>query len=102
MRTTALPPTKMLSPTIAAYWVDVMCRSYATGYCRRMTRRILRLFAIIERPAAWTLLCGGVLTFGGVLVGLIAVGEARWATLLISADLIVGGFSAVQETEGDE
>jgi hypothetical protein len=69
---------------------------------RRLRRRILRIFAIIERPAAWGLLAGGIITFGGVITGLIVVGEARPATLLIAADLIVAGFSAVQETESDE
>lgn len=66
-----------------------------------MTRRILKLFAIIERPAAWILLIGGVITFLGVIIGLITVGDAKWATLLIAADLIVGGFSAVQEAEDE-
>jgi hypothetical protein len=41
-------------------------------------------------------------TFVGVFVGWISVGEFRWPTLLISADLVVSGFSAVQETESDE
>ena len=64
---------------------------------------MLRLFAVIERPAAWGLLIGGVVTFFSVVFGLIVVGDAKLATLLVAADLIVGGFSAVQETEnGDE
>lgn len=54
-----------------------------------------------EKPAAWCLLIGGVVTFVGVLTGLIVAGEARWATLLVSAELIVGGFTAVQEAEPD-
>jgi hypothetical protein len=69
---------------------------------RRLRRKVLRVFAVVERPAAWGLLIGGVITFAGVITGLIVVGEARPATLLIAADLIVSGFSAVQETESDE
>ena len=67
-----------------------------------LKRRVLRIFAIIERPAAWGLLVGGVITFGSVLFGLIVVGDAKLATLLVAADLIVGGFGAVQETEDGE
>jgi hypothetical protein len=70
---------------------------------RRLRRSILALFARIEKPAAWALLIGGVVTFFGVIFGLIVVGDAKPATLLIAADLIVSGFSAVQESEdGDE
>ena len=69
---------------------------------RRWKRRILRLFAVLERPAAWGLLIGGVCTFISVVFGLIALGEAKLATLLVAADLIVGGFSAVQETEDEK
>lgn len=60
---------------------------------------MLRAFAAAERPCAWALMLGGAVTFVGVLVGLIAVGEFKWATLLVAADLVVGGFSAVQEAE---
>ena len=63
---------------------------------------MLRVFAIIERPAAWGLLIGGIITFGSVVFGLIVVGDAKLATLLVAADLIVGGFSAVQETTDDD
>ena len=54
---------------------------------------------MIERPAAWGLLIGGLVTFISVITGLIVVGEAKLATLLVAADLIVSGFSAVQESE---
>lgn len=64
-----------------------------------MKRRLLRWMQRAERPAAWVLLIGGVWTFLGVLVGFIVVGDAKWATLLVAADLIVSGFSAVQEAE---
>lgn len=69
---------------------------------RALRRRVLRAFAVIERPCAWVLLIGGIVTFISVVTGLIVVGEAKLATLLVAADLIVGGFSAVQETENDE
>jgi hypothetical protein len=69
----------------------------------RMTkRRILRVFGIIERPAAWSLLLGGVVIFFGVLFNLIATGNAKWATLLVSADLIVSGLSSVQQAHDDD
>lgn len=54
-----------------------------------------------EKPAAWLLLAGGVWTFVAVLVGFVIVGNAKWATLLVAADLIVSGFSAVQDAEPD-
>lgn len=69
---------------------------------RRWKLIVLRFFARIDRPAAWCLLFGGVVTFIGVLVGWITVGDFKWPTLLISADLVVSGFSAVQEAENDE
>jgi hypothetical protein len=66
---------------------------------RELRRRVLRVFAVLERPAAWGLLVGGIVTFISVVFGLIVVGEAKLATLLVAADLIVGGFGAVQEAE---
>jgi hypothetical protein len=62
-------------------------------------RTVLRWFRFLERPAAWGLLIGGLVTFISVVTGLIVVGEAKLATLLVAADLIVSGFSAVQESE---
>lgn len=66
-----------------------------------MKRRILRAFEIAERPAAWGLLIGGFVTFVSVVTGLIIVGDAKWATLLVAADLTVSGFGAVQESESE-
>jgi len=66
---------------------------------RAVRRRVLSVFKQLERPAAWGLMIGGVVTFISVVTGLIVVGEAKLATLLVSADLIVSGFSAVQESE---
>jgi hypothetical protein len=65
-------------------------------------RQILAVFGRIERPAAWGLLIGGFVTFIGVLFDLIATGNAKWATLLIAADLVVSGFGAVQEAHDDD
>lgn len=65
-------------------------------------KQILRAFAIIERPCAWILLIGGVITFFGVLFNLITTGNVKTVTLLVAAGLIVDGFNAVQEAEDDE
>ena len=48
------------------------------------------------------LLIGAGTTLVSVITGLIVVGEAKLATLLIAADLFVAGFSAVQDAEDDE
>lgn len=63
---------------------------------------MLRVFAIIERPAAWVLLIGAAITLVGVLVGIIVVGDFRWPTVLIAAGLVVDGFNAVQDAEDDQ
>lgn len=69
----------------------------------RTTRRaILRAFARAERPAAWCLLAGGATTFVTVAANLVATGSAKWATLLVAADLTVSGFSAVQDATEDD
>ena len=69
---------------------------------RRARLKVLGWFRVIERPAAWGLLIAGLCTFVSVGFGLIVVGEAKLATLLVAADLIVSGFSAVQESEDDD
>jgi hypothetical protein len=66
---------------------------------RQARRRVLAVFAVLERPCAWGLLIGGAATFVSVAVGLIIVGDAKLATLLVAADLTVAGFGAVQEAE---
>lgn len=63
---------------------------------------MLRAFARAERPAAWCLLGGAIVTLIGVATNLLATGTAKWATILVAADLLVSGFSAVQESEDDE
>lgn len=67
-----------------------------------MKRKVLAFFARIERPAAWALMVGGVVVFVGIVADLIRLGNAKIGTLLIAADLVVSGFSAVQEAEEDE
>ncbi len=67
-----------------------------------MAARLLAVFAVIDRPAAWCLLLGGAVTFVAVVTGFIATGDAKWATLLIAADLVVSGFAAVQQAEDDD
>lgn len=69
---------------------------------RRAFARLLRLFGIIEQPAAWLLLLGGILTLVGVLMDVIVTGNAKAATILVACDLIVGGFSAVQGAHDDD
>lgn len=69
---------------------------------KRLQRKVLALFARVERAAAWSLMMAGAATFVSVLVGLVVVGDAKWATLLVAADLVVTGFSAVQEAESDD
>lgn len=69
---------------------------------RTVKRKVLSFFAWIERPAAWGLLIGAIITFGGVLVGWITVGQFKWPTLLIAADLMVSGFTAVQESQEED
>jgi hypothetical protein len=64
-----------------------------------MRRRLLLVFAAAERPAAWLLLAGGAATFVAVLFDLVRTGAAKWATLLVAADLVVSGFGAVQEAQ---
>lgn len=63
---------------------------------------ILNVFGVIERQVAWGMLFAGVVVFFSVLFNLIATGNAKWATLLIAADLIVSGFSSVQEAHEDD
>jgi hypothetical protein len=70
-----------------------------TPLFRRIQKAVLHAFAIAEGPSAWMLLGGAIFTFVGVLVGWITVGEFRWPTLLIAADLMVSGFGAVQVSE---
>lgn len=69
---------------------------------RTVERTTLRWFAKFERPAAWTLCVGAVITFVGVIVGIIVVGDAKWATLLVSADLAISGFSALRDAYDEE
>ncbi len=67
----------------------------------RLAERLLPIFGAIQRPAAWCLLIGGMVTFFAVVTNLIATGSAKWATLLVSADLIVSGLGNVQTAENE-
>ena len=70
---------------------------------RRVARWIAKKVQKWELLASLVLLAGAVCTFVGVLVHLIDVGQFRLATLLIAADLMVSGVSALQEaTEEDD
>lgn len=71
-------------------------------FLRKVERVTLRLFGRFERAAAWTLCIGALATFIGVISGLIVVGEARWATLLVAADLAISGFSALRDAYDEE
>lgn len=66
-----------------------------------LRRQVLRVFGVVEPWCAWGLLIGGLITFVGVAIGLIVVGDARPATLLVAADLVVSGFTAVQGTDDE-
>jgi uncharacterized membrane protein HdeD (DUF308 family) len=67
----------------------------------RAAEWLLPIFGAAQRPAAWLLLIGGAVTFVAVLTNLIATGTAKWATLLVAADLIVSGLGNVQTAEQD-
>ena len=67
----------------------------------RLARFIARRVQRWELPAALVLIAGALVTFVGVLVHLIDVGEFRVATLLIAADLGVSGCSALQESTSE-
>lgn len=68
---------------------------------RRLAEWLLPIFGAVQRPAAWCLLIGGVVTFLAVVSNLIATGTAKWATLLVAADLIVSGLGNVQTAENE-
>lgn len=68
-----------------------------------LRRRVLATLDRVAPAAAWCLVIGATVTFVGVLVGLIAMGEFRLPTLLLSADLAVSGYSQLrdEQREGD-
>lgn len=68
---------------------------------RRLERLVLAFFARCERPVGWVLCVGAVVTFGGVLTGLIATGELRLVTLLVAAGLALDGYSALRDAYDD-
>lgn len=67
----------------------------------RFAEWLLPIFGAAQRPASWCLLVGGMATFFAVVTNLIATGTAKWATLLVAADLIVSGLGNVQTAENE-
>lgn len=68
-----------------------------------LRRRVLAMLDRVAGPAAWCLVIGALVTFLGVLTGLIATGEFRLGYLLISAGLVIDGYSTLRdEQERDE
>lgn len=65
-------------------------------------RRVLGALDRVAPAAAWCLVAGGAATFVAVLVGIIATGDAKWATLLVAADLTVGGYSQLRDEQRDD
>jgi len=65
-------------------------------------RRLVRWVARGEAPAAWALLVGAAVTLVAVVLDLVATGTAKWATLLVAADLLVSSASALREAYSDE
>lgn len=68
-----------------------------------MRRRVLAALDRVAPGAAWALVAGGAATFVAVLANVIATGDAKWATLLVSADLTVSGYGQLrdEQREGD-
>ncbi len=67
----------------------------------RLATRLLPVFGRLQRPAAWVLMLGGVVSVVVVVFDLVALGNARLGTLLVAADLMVSGFSSVQVAENE-
>lgn len=63
---------------------------------------MIGLFGRFQRPAAWVLLVAGLVTFVSVLASIVTVGDAKLATLLVSADLFVSGVGVTQEALNEE
>lgn len=68
----------------------------------RIERFTLRVFRRLERPIAWTMFVGAVVTFFGVITGLIYTGEFRLLTLVASASLAYDGYNALREAYDSE
>lgn len=66
-----------------------------------MLRRLYRVLNHVAPWAAWALTIAGLVTFVGVIIGFIVVGDAKPATLLVSADLFVSGITAIQVDDDD-
>jgi 4-hydroxybenzoate polyprenyltransferase len=66
---------------------------------RRFRRRVLEYLGRFEGPLAYAILGTGVATFLATVAGIIATGDAKWATLIAAAIFAVDGYHAVQEYE---
>ena len=69
---------------------------------RRIELAALRGFARFERPVAWVMFAGAVVTFIGVFTGLIATGQFRLLTMVAAADLGYTGYSALRDAYDSE
>lgn len=66
-----------------------------------MTRWLLRRFGKAQRPIAWTILIGGLVTFFAVLFDIVVTGEAKVGTLLAAILVINDGFQSAQAVENE-
>lgn len=62
---------------------------------------ILNVFAKIQRPLAWIMLVGGIITFVGIITNVIATGDTKPAALLAATILMYDGISAAAEVENE-
>ena len=67
-----------------------------------MRRRVLALLDRIQPWAAWTLLVGAAVVLVGVVLNVITTRDAKWATILVAADLLVSGYGEVQKSADEE
>lgn len=66
-----------------------------------MSKRIYRWLDRIHPVAAWALVAAALATFVGVAANIITTGDAKWATLLVSADLFVSGYGELRAEAKD-
>ena len=69
---------------------------------RRVKRSVLAFLDRIQPWAAWTLLIGAAVVFLGVIFNVLATGDAKWATILVSADLLISGYGEVQKSADED
>jgi hypothetical protein len=69
---------------------------------RKIELAALHWFERFERPVAWVMFAGALVTFVGVFTGLIATGQFRLLTMVAAADLGYTGYSALREAYDSE